>query len=291
VTTSTGDVTHVSAPRAVLLAGIALGTAIVVTAYMDGLHPAIPGMPRLAGTVAGAVLIWVIVVGIAALIAEMLRRHHRAIAAGAARQGKRAAVASYRTGRRHGGSLAALLTRWAGPRWERRHGASEPVTFHDPAPAGPSQNGDRPMSRPPEVTNQGTRIGAPPQAVPQAGGSAPRSTANAPAAWKAVAASTADFEPENDEELLGWMAGEVAGQSVYSESLISVYEGCVNSVGLDPVAMSAVHDVADAAADAATAMAYARQKFAAHYSEVREFVGNGGVMPFDGRWITGEGDA
>jgi hypothetical protein len=143
----------------------------------------------------------------------------------------------------------------------------EDVPFSRRPPGG---NGDRPVST---------------------GGTAPRSSANAPAAWKAVAASTADFEPENDEQLLGWMAGEVAGQSVYSESLISVYEGCVNSVGLDPGAMSAVHDVADAAADAATAMAYARQKFAAHYSEVREFVGNGGVMPFDGRWITGEGDA
>ena len=104
-------------------------------------------------------------------------------------------------------------------------------------------------------------------------------------------ADTSEFEPEDDGHLLAWMAAEVNGMSAYAEAMTEVYETCVSTVGLDPVAMKATHDVADAAADAASAMAAARAKFASHYSEVREFAANGGLLPFDGRWITGDGDA
>jgi hypothetical protein len=111
------------------------------------------------------------------------------------------------------------------------------------------------------------------------------------AEWRAIVAQTADFEPEDDSHLLEWMAAEVNGMSAYAEGLTEVYETCVNSVGLDPVAMRATHDVADAAAEAAQAMAAARQKFVSHYAEVREFAANGGLLPHNGRWITGDGDA
>ena len=104
-------------------------------------------------------------------------------------------------------------------------------------------------------------------------------------------ADTSEFEPEDDGHLLGWMAAEVNGMSAYAEAMTEVYETCVSTVGLDPVAMKATHDVADAAADAASAMAAARAKFASHYGEVREFAASGGLLPFDGRWITGDGDA
>ena len=114
--------------------------------------------------------------------------------------------------------------------------------------------------------------------------------ANAPAGWQALAGTASDFEPESDEALLDWMAAEVAGISTYGEALTDVYETCVEGVRLDPVAMAALHDAADAAGDFATAMAYARQKFASHYAEVREFVAEGGVLPKDGDFITGEGD-
>ena len=112
-----------------------------------------------------------------------------------------------------------------------------------------------------------------------------------PGQWRQVANAAVDFEPEDDGELIAWMAAEVAGMSAYAEALTEVYETCVNSLGVDPAAMNAVHDTADAAADAATAMAYARNKFASHYAEVREFAASGGLLPYDGRWITGDGDA
>ena len=118
-------------------------------------------------------------------------------------------------------------------------------------------------------------------------------TATAPepnGTWKALISSTSGFEPENDSHLLGWMAGEAGGMSGYAEEIADVYETAVNTIGLDPVAMAALHDYADAAATAAEAMAKARQRFADHYAEVRAFAANGGVLPFNGRWMTGEGD-
>ena len=111
-----------------------------------------------------------------------------------------------------------------------------------------------------------------------------------PGEWKNLVSITADFEPEDDAHLLAWMAAEVNGMSAYAEALTEVYETGVSGVGLDPVSLAALHDTADAAADAAQAMAYARQKFASHYAEVREFAASGGLLPHDGRWITGDGE-
>ena len=109
-------------------------------------------------------------------------------------------------------------------------------------------------------------------------------------AWKTLTAETGDFEPEDDGHLMAWMASEVNGMSAYAEAITDVYETAVSGVGLDPVSMAALHDYADAAAEAAQAMAAARQKFASHYQEVREFAAAGGLLPHDGRWITGEGE-
>jgi hypothetical protein len=128
--------------------------------------------------------------------------------------------------------------------------------------------------------------------LPQQGRRTAR-TATAPepnGVWKSVISSTHGFEPENDGHLLGWMAGEAGGMSGYAEEIADVYETAVCTIGLDPVAMAALHDYADAAATAAEAMARARQRFADHYSEVRAFTANGGVLPYNGRWMTGEGD-
>jgi len=391
VTAAAGPQPGSRAARAVLLTGVALGTALVVLMYWDGARPHLPGMRGILGVLVGGVVAWLLVVGAATLCAELLRRHHRALGSAAARTGRRAAVGAGRSARKHGSSLVARLAAWAGPRWQARQarqaavtgggtadatatpatadatvtGAAprpgEPVGDSVSHPDVPCGNCGRPFGehvlvedpRAPdgrgfacpraavcrvclrpgsaadplepagigvahrshiergEAIMQAARDrsdAAPdPAAAPAAAataqngdhtmttqqtepGSTPLPSANAPAGWKALAAATADFEPGDDGELLDWMASEVAGMSAYSEALIEVYEACVNSVGLDPVAMSAMHDTADAGADAATAMAYARQKFAGHYAEVREFVANGGVMPYDGRWIKGEGD-
>jgi hypothetical protein len=112
-----------------------------------------------------------------------------------------------------------------------------------------------------------------------------------PAEWGGVIARAADCEPDNDGELLDWMGDEVNGVHGYAESLIELLETCTNVIGLDPVAMAALHDVADAATECAGTMAAARHRFADHYELPREFAGNGGLMPHNGRWVTGDGDA
>jgi hypothetical protein len=110
-----------------------------------------------------------------------------------------------------------------------------------------------------------------------------------PSEWAAVVATTADFEPESDEQLLGWMARQVTGLSAWAEALVDMYEHCTAVIGIDPQASAMLHDVADAAAQAAETMGAAKAKFTEHYELPREFAANGGLMTHDGRWVTGEG--
>jgi len=111
-----------------------------------------------------------------------------------------------------------------------------------------------------------------------------------PPGWKTLTADTADFEPEDDGHLLAWMADQVAGMLGYGEAVAAVHEHCVSAVRLDPAAMATLHDVADAVADAAEAMARAINRFREVYQGPREFVADGGVLPRDGDFLTGDGD-
>ena len=115
--------------------------------------------------------------------------------------------------------------------------------------------------------------------------------AGPPVTWQALAAVTAGFEPEDDSELLGWMAAEAAGLAAYAEALTATYDACVHVAGLDPAALAALHAVAGAAAGGAAAMAAARAAFASHYGQVREFAARGGQLPYAARWLTGSEDA
>jgi hypothetical protein len=157
-----------------------------------------------------------------------------------------------------------------GYRVHRSHTTDPQDGFHDPA-AAPADAGTQP-------TGDTTMTTA-------------TTTTGAPAGWKTLAAGVADFEPADDGELLAWMASEVAGMLAYGEALVSVHETCVSTVRLDPAAMAAMHDVADAAADAAEAMARAIEKFKQVYEAPRGFVADGGVLPRDGDFITGDDEA
>ena len=55
---------------------------------------------------------------------------------------------------------------------------------------------------------------------------AARAGGNVPSEWGPVIAQTADFEPENDGELLQWMARQVTGLSGWAEALVDFYEHC-----------------------------------------------------------------
>ena len=142
-----------------------------------------------------------------------------------------------------------------------------------------------------DTTGAGRRAGGRIRPAHRARHTAAQTGGAMPAEWGGVIARAADFEPGDDGELLGWMSDEVSGVAGYAEALIDLYESCTSGIGLDPVAMTALHDVADAAAHAAETMSGARHRFADHYELPREFAGNGGLMPHDGRWVTGDGDA
>lgn len=403
-----------------------LGTALAVLAMMNGVRLKVGGIPPFLGWILGGLIVWLLVVFATAGVAELLRRHHRAIV----RQAGRGARRGLRYAGRHGGRGLRAAGRWADDRWRtrqirphpaqpggpsgpsgarrpsrwapRRRPAATTVEFTDPDPTPPdglpavppaSADGpaggawgapdpaagygggpwilsvrhrdgqpyyDGPGGSPAgtvlvqtdedlrrrlatAATDPGTEVrvtraritdpGLVPPALDPAGGTPPPAagttdhqhggttmttaatdntpvdywpnyngpgpqrrtarTATAPepnGVWKSLISSTSGFEPENDSHLLGWMAGEAGGMSGYAEEIADVYETAVNTIGLDPVAMAALHDYADAAATAAEAMAKARQRFADHYAEVRAFAANGGVLPFNGRWMTGEGD-
>ena len=113
--------------------------------------------------------------------------------------------------------------------------------------------------------------------------------AGVPSEWAAVVGQAADFEPDSDAELLDWMGRQVTGLSAWAEALVDTYEHCTQVIGIDPQASAMLHDVADAAAEAAETMGAAKAKFTEHYELPREFAANGGLMTHDGRWITGDG--
>ena len=109
-----------------------------------------------------------------------------------------------------------------------------------------------------------------------------------PGGWGAVVAHTADFQAESDGDLLSWMRGEAIGAAAYAEALVEQYETCLNLIGVDPVAIQTLHDVADAATVMAATMAAAVKKFAEHYELPTQFVSYGGLLAHDGRWHQGD---
>jgi hypothetical protein len=294
--------------RAVVFAGIALGTFVTVTAYVNGYRPPASGL----GALLAGVITWVLLAALAVTVIEVLRRHHRAIGRHGWRYGKRGAIAAGGGAAAAARAAAAASRPWRTrvlaalrARWAAR--SSQPLMFRrlrrepeDPAaeavpaaePGGPGRpvaayvNGK--TSQPPaegSITMPASKIstGHRAQRAARSGGG------TVPSEWAAVVATTADFEPESDEQLLGWMARQVTGLSAWAEALVDMYEHCTGVIGIDPQASAMLHDVADAAAQAAETMGAAKAKFTEHYELPREFAANGGLMTHDGRWVTGEG--
>jgi hypothetical protein len=109
--------------RLVLFTGIALGTCLTVLAYWNGARLAVPGMPHLIGVTLAAVLVWLALAAVVTWLTEMLRRHHKVIAAGGWRHGKRGAIGAARAAGKGGRSVTSRLSTWAGPRWAARRPA------------------------------------------------------------------------------------------------------------------------------------------------------------------------
>jgi hypothetical protein len=302
--------------RAVIWAGLTLGTAVTVLAVMNDIR-----VPRLE-VVLSVAATWALVTVLAVVAVELLRRHHRAIAGHAARHGKRGALAAARGTRRGTRSATAWLVSKAGPRWARREHwplmfrkvREDEVTGTRRLDGKPETDADKrffdlresgytgpinqdgyavPDAPPPGHTDidGGTTSMTTSKIAPErrARRTAARTGGSIPSEWGPVIAQTADFEPEDDGELLEWMTRQLTGLSAWAEALVDFYEHCTAVIGIDPKASAMLHDVADAAAQAAETMGAAKARFTEHYELPRDFAANGGLMTHDGRWVTGEG--
>jgi hypothetical protein len=325
-----GKTARTGLSRGVAWTGITLGTAVAILAMTDGAVLRIDGVPAVLGWFLGGLLVWALIVIAAVTAAELTRRHHKTVARAAATGTKRGALATGLTARRGGRAAWTRAAAWAEPRWQARQHAkprSDPAADAPPrrvcAACGNPEGGkfgplvthqepggetwlihqahfDDPgtgFSRPAAATTPGGTM-TPPARGPvsritpdrRARRTASQAGGGVPAEWGPVVGQAADFEPESDEHLLDWMTGQVNGMAAYAEALIEAYETGVNATGIDPKALQALHDVADAAAHAAETMAGAKKLFTDYYELPREFAGNGGLMTHDGRWVSGEGD-
>lgn len=101
----------------------------------------------------------------------------------------------------------------------------------------------------------------------------------------------AELHPENDAEILNFLKTEVTGMLAYAEAVNTFFEHCVTGEGLDPAAMQGVSDYAEAFAENASAAANGHKQFLAVYEAIIEAASNGTVMPYNGRFFSGESAA
>lgn len=104
----------------------------------------------------------------------------------------------------------------------------------------------------------------------------------------AVNARVSGFEPETDGDLLHFLAAEASGLSGYAQAMEQLSEHLLSGVGLDPAALQGIAEIAQHIAEAAAQVTTASNRFQSAYQGVRETVSNGTVLPFRGRFMTGE---
>ena len=290
-------------------AGAVFATAIVAVALWAGAHLSVllPGLAPawLAGLVAVAGT-WLVVAVLGWCACELLARHHRAMAAAAWRHTKRAGAWAGHQASHRDGALRRLLARlaaWAEQHRRGREENSQPAAGPDP-PGGAAGTTAAVVLEPEKTKDP---AGAPASAETPAAAPAATGTTNgdttmatgaatpvrhgAPARWAGPIGDATDFDPSDDTELLEYMAGEVAGMLGYGEAIAEMHEHCVAAVRLDPAAMAMVHDCAEAVAEAAGVMASAINRFKEVYDAPRGFVADGGVLPRDGDFLTGEDES
>ncbi|HJP66830.1 MAG TPA: hypothetical protein VKA30_11070, partial [Actinomycetota bacterium] len=108
-----------------------------------------------------------------------------------------------------------------------------------------------------------------------------------PGDWGQTIARVSTFIPEKDHDLIEFMRREAAGMLGYGTAMMALFENCVGSKGLDPVAMRGLAEYSSAASEAASAMVMAHRAFMNVYQEIMRAVDGGVVMPFDGRFFGG----
>jgi hypothetical protein len=269
--------------RLVLIAGLIAGSALTALAIFNGVRVPWPGLPLVPGELLGFAAEWLIAVAVATLAVELLRRHHKAIAASAWQA---------TSGRSR--SVIDRLAAWAGPRWQRRWApageltgapaaavpappaAAIPVPVAAPAAAVTSPNGDTPMTT-------AERPARPPSRTP-------RAPAGASATWRAVASDIADFDPEDEADLARRFRAEAAGMAEYAGGIAALIERMHDRDGFDMASLGLMHDAADKVADASDDVTGAVSRFLAFYENLIAHAAEHGPdsAPHDGRFFTGD---
>lgn len=113
-----------------------------------------------------------------------------------------------------------------------------------------------------------------------------------PPAWAALEQYIAEFEPEDDEDLLNHIAGDAAGALAVAEAVRTRADTLLHGTGLDPAYVAGHADFADEFAGLAQAVALLTRRFHVIYGAIKDAVANGLILPHNGRWLTGgDGDA
>lgn len=282
----------------VLWGGIALGTFLAIVAVRNGV------VLPLFGRFADGMVTFILFLAVGVVLAELIRRHHRAAARHAIRHGKRGASAAYRGARRHGTRGAGFVAGHAKAQWAVRRGMPAARDDADPPPLSAEWGVDPSAARQSGNSTEGTAMTGDqyPEGIDpilwnrrtgngtKAATRTRRTVNTVPGGWGAVVAHTTDFQAESDGDLLIWMRGEAIGAAAYAEALVEQHETCRDVIGVDPVAIQTLHDVADAAVTMAATMAAAIKRYTEHYELPNQFVADGGLLAHDGRWHKGDGD-
>lgn len=104
----------------------------------------------------------------------------------------------------------------------------------------------------------------------------------------AAANELESFVPDDDHQLLEKFEEMTNGLTAMGEACTGATEEWVASLGVDPASVEGMAAVAEAFGEAAAKVAEAEQRFREVYKGVRDFVAEGGQMPFSGRFFSGE---
>jgi hypothetical protein len=217
----------------------------------------------------------VIILAISGWAVWLIFRHHRDESAEPLTWGQRFRLAWAHLYRWAGLARAALRElRERFQAWRDRKavpaGAPTAVALRPPAPrrpAGPGPSGPGILLEP-----------APLDVTP----------AEIPAVFGPVLAHISGFEAEHDTDLLTFTRGLAAGDLAMGEALEAQLDHCLTVLRLDPVALQGLADYADQKAEHAQGAVQIGRMINAVYAEIQAFRADGGVLPKDGDWLTGE---
>ncbi len=120
-------------------------------------------------------------------------------------------------------------------------------------------------ARPPAAPGQAP----PPQPAPPAPADDSPAAAAIPPGWAGLCAEISGFEADTDEEVLGFLAAQLAGHMAHAESVRDLADRLLHGAGLDPAFAQGVAEYADENADMTGGVAVLDRQFHAIYDTLR----------------------